>query len=213
LIKPRRIGASALVAGVLFCTGIAASLYSANSLAQTEKAQQTAPAAPVNEVSPQPEAPALTPQTTPQTTPQASPQTTPQTAPQATAPATAPATSADNNPASFGASYIMQTTLGLLFVLALLMALAWVLKRAGFAGRARNNQFYKVLAVSSLGPKEKIALLEVGETWLLVGMTPGSINTLHSMPKGSLEYDPQSNAAVTFAKLLERVKKPNSIQK
>lgn len=107
----------------------------------------------------------------------------------------------------------MQTTLGLLFVLALLMALAWVLKRAGFAGRASNNQFYKVLAVSSLGPKEKIALLEVGDTWLLVGMTPGSINTLHSMPKGSLEYDPQSNAAVTFAKLLERVKKTNSIPK
>lgn len=107
----------------------------------------------------------------------------------------------------------MQTTLGLLFVLALLMALAWVLKRSGFTAGARNNQFYKILAVSSLGPKEKIALLEVGDTWLLVGMTPGSINTLHSMPKGSLEYDPQSNAAVTFAKLLERVKKPNSIQK
>lgn len=107
----------------------------------------------------------------------------------------------------------MQTTLGLLFVLALLMALAWVLKRSGFTAGARNNQFYKILAVNSLGPKEKIALLEVGDTWLLVGMTPGSINTLHSMPKGSLEYDPQANAAVTFAKLLERVKKPNSLPK
>lgn len=107
----------------------------------------------------------------------------------------------------------MQTTLGLLFVLALLMALAWVLKRSGLTASARGNTFYKILAVNAIGPKEKIALLEVGDTWLLVGMTPGSINTLHSMPKGSLEYDPQSNAAATFAKLLERVKKPNSIPK
>jgi len=112
-------------------------------------------------------------------------------------------------PGSLGGDYLLQTTLGLLFVLGLLLALAWVLKRSGFSAQGRNNQFYKILAVSALGPKERIALMEVGDTWLVVGMTSTSMNTLHTMPKGSLEFDPQASAAATFAKLLERVKKPS----
>ena len=60
------------------------------------------------------------------------------------------------------------------------------------------------------GRRHRCALLEVGDTWLVVGMTAQSINTLHSMPKGSLDFDANTSAAVTFAKLLERIKKPSS---
>ncbi|MFN4330291.1 MAG: flagellar biosynthetic protein FliO [Limnobacter sp.] len=101
--------------------------------------------------------------------------------------------------------HLVQTTLGLLFVLGLLMALAWVLKRAGLAPQSKRGGFYKVIAMSHLGPREKIALIEVGDTWLVVGMTAHSINTLHTLPAGSLTVEEAANPAATFAKLLNKV--------
>ena len=102
--------------------------------------------------------------------------------------------------------HLLQTTLGLLFVLGLLLALVWLLKRLGVGNAQRRGGFYKVLATSALGPREKIVLVEIGDTWLVLGMTSNSINTLHSMPAGSIEIDPSQNAAASFAKLLDRVK-------
>ena len=102
--------------------------------------------------------------------------------------------------------HLLQTTLGLLFVLALLMALVWLLKRMGIGNQKRRGGFYKVLATSALGPSEKIVLVEIGDTWLVLGMTSNGINTLHSMPAGSIELDGLQSPAVNFAKMLERMK-------
>ncbi|MBU0784905.1 MAG: flagellar biosynthetic protein FliO [Gammaproteobacteria bacterium] len=102
--------------------------------------------------------------------------------------------------------HLLQTTLGLLFVLALLMALVWLLKRMGIGNQKRRGGFYKVLATSALGPREKIVLVEIGDTWLVLGMTSNGINTLHSMPAGSIELDGLQSPAVNFAKMLERMK-------
>ncbi|HEY1058327.1 MAG TPA: flagellar biosynthetic protein FliO [Limnobacter sp.] len=127
-----------------------------------------------------------------------------QSAPQPTN--TSPPTTTSAAADSLSSGHLLQTTLGLLFVLGLLLALAWVLKRAGFTAAQKRGGFYKVLATSSLGPREKIALIEVGDTWLVVGITAHSINTLHSLPAGGLDIGEAVSPAVTFAKLLERVK-------
>jgi flagellar protein FliO/FliZ len=113
------------------------------------------------------------------------------------------ATSAADNPMT---GHLLQTTLGLLFVVVLLLALVWLLKRMGIGNQQRRGGFYKVLASSALGPREKIVLIEIGDTWLVLGMTSSSINTLHSMPAGSIELDEIQNPAANFAKMLERVK-------
>lgn len=117
--------------------------------------------------------------------------------------ATAAVAATADNPMT---GHLLQTTLGLLFVLGLLFALVWLLKRFGVGNAQRRGGFYKVLATSTLGPREKIVLVEVGDTWLILGMTSNSINTLHSMPAGSIEIEPSQNAAASFAKLLDRVK-------
>ena len=102
--------------------------------------------------------------------------------------------------------HLLQTTLGLLFVIGLLLALVWLLKKLGFGNQQRKGGFYKVLATSALGPREKIVLVEVGDTWLILGMTSQSINTLHSMPAGSIELEEFQNPAANFAKMLDRMK-------
>jgi flagellar protein FliO/FliZ len=82
------------------------------------------------------------------------------------------------------------------------------LKRMGMANAKKRGGFYKVLATTSLGPREKIVLAEIGDTWLVLGITAHSINTLHSMPAGSITLEHHQTPAVAFAKLLERVKHP-----
>lgn len=105
--------------------------------------------------------------------------------------------------------HLLQTTLALLLVLCLIIGLAWALKRMGVTPSGKRQSFYKFIAVQHLGPKEKIALVELGDTWLVLGITPHSINTLLSMPKDSLDlHTNNTNPAVTFAKLLERIKSP-----
>lgn len=113
------------------------------------------------------------------------------------------ATGAGDSPMT---GHLLQTTLGLLFVIGLLLALVWLLKKLGFGNQQRRGGFYKVLATSALGPREKIVLVEVGDTWLILGMTSQSINTLHSMPAGSIELEEFQNPAANFAKMLDRVK-------
>ena len=37
-----------------------------------------------------------------------------------------------------------------------------------------------------ISPRERIVVLEVEDTWLVVGIVPGQIKTLHTLPKGEL---------------------------
>ena len=37
-----------------------------------------------------------------------------------------------------------------------------------------------------ISARERILLVEVGESWLVIGIVPGQIKTLHTLPKGEL---------------------------
>ncbi|MDX1633478.1 MAG: flagellar biosynthetic protein FliO [Marinobacter sp.] len=68
--------------------------------------------------------------------------------------------------------------LGLLAVLAVIVGCAWLIRRVnGLSGM--NNQAIRVVAVMALGARERIALIEVGGTQILVGITASAIRTLH----------------------------------
>ncbi|MCH8496909.1 MAG: flagellar biosynthetic protein FliO [Marinobacter sp.] len=68
--------------------------------------------------------------------------------------------------------------LGLLAVIALIFGCAWLVKRmSGLTGV--NSQAMKVVSVMALGARERIALIDVAGTQILVGITPTTIRTLH----------------------------------
>ena len=73
---------------------------------------------------------------------------------------------------------LWQLTLGMLMVLALIVGLAWVLKRTGRFQMAAGGGL-RILGGLSMGARERVVLLQVGETQLLVGVAPGRIQTLH----------------------------------
>jgi len=82
---------------------------------------------------------------------------------------------------------MVQTFLGLIFILALFLGAAWLARRLGagnaFAG---NKGPLKIVGGVSLSPRERILLLEIEGTWLVVGVSPGQMRTLHTLPKGTL---------------------------
>lgn len=77
-----------------------------------------------------------------------------------------------------GFSSLLQLTLGMLVVLGLIVGIAWLLKRSGRFQVAAGGGL-KILGGLSMGARERVVLIQVGEAQLLLGVAPGSVKTLH----------------------------------
>lgn len=101
---------------------------------------------------------------------------------------------------AFSMMGVLNMTMGLVVVIALILGLAWVLKK--YAKLPGNNQVdMKVLGGLSLGTREKAILIEVENIRLLVGVTPGHIQTLHVL-SGDLDIEKKTES---FESKLESV--------
>lgn len=94
---------------------------------------------------------------------------------------------------------ILQVIVSLLLVLAAVVLVAWILKRINLPQHAAGN-LLKVQATVAVGQRERIVLVEINDTWLVVGVAPGQVNTLHSMPKTELPAAQVSTANSTNGK-------------
>ena len=77
-----------------------------------------------------------------------------------------------------GAGQLANITLGLVLVLALIFALAWLFRRYGNVA-SLNRSNIQILGGVSLGSRERAVLLEVEGEQILVGVTPNQITRLH----------------------------------
>jgi len=80
---------------------------------------------------------------------------------------------------------IMQVIVSLLFVLGAIVLVAWILKRINMPQNAAGSAL-KVVSGVAVGQRERIVLVEVNDTWLVVGVAPGQVTALHTMPKNVL---------------------------
>ena len=76
------------------------------------------------------------------------------------------------SPLSVGS--LTQLTLSLLAIVALIIAIGWVLKRFKL-GTAQGSLDAAVLEDLKVGPRERILLIRVGESQVLVGIGSGGI--------------------------------------
>jgi flagellar protein FliO/FliZ len=90
------------------------------------------------------------------------------------------------------AGSLIETTLGLLVVLAVIGGLAWAFKRFGHLQTGVQGKL-KIVGGVSLGARERVVLLQVGDQQLVVGVAPGQIQTLHvlaePLPEGNDSAD------------------------
>ena len=96
----------------------------------------------------------------------------------AAAPAPAPAVMNTTSPA---AGSLLQTIFALTVVFGLLAVLAWAMKRFGPQSRAGTAPV-RLVGALSLGGRERIMVVEVGNQWIVVGASPGRVNALATMP-------------------------------
>ena len=88
-------------------------------------------------------------------------------------------------PATVSPGSILQVIFSLLLVLAAVVVVAWILKRINLPQRGTGS-LLKVISGVAVGQRERIVLVEINDTWLVVGVAPGQVRTLHSMPKAEL---------------------------
>ena len=76
--------------------------------------------------------------------------------------------------------YFGQIVISLVLVLLIIFVSAWMLRRFGRFPGVADGQL-KVLGALSVGQRERILLLQVGDEQILVGVTSSRISTLHHL--------------------------------
>lgn len=78
----------------------------------------------------------------------------------------------------------LQAFIGLFIIVALLIATAWLARKLT-GGRGFGEGGMRLIGGITVGPRERIILVEAGEHWLVIGIVPGQIRKLHTLPKGA----------------------------
>ncbi len=77
---------------------------------------------------------------------------------------------------------MLKMAVGLLVVLAIIGAIAWLLKRFALHPTTASSAI-KIIASAGIGQRERIVLVEIENTRLVLGVAPGSVNKLHCFDK------------------------------
>ncbi|MGY0620400.1 flagellar biosynthetic protein FliO [Lysobacter sp. A378] len=104
---------------------------------------------------------------------------------------------------SGGAGAVGGGVLALLLVVALILGLAWLARRMPGVGVAgAGNPALRVVGSLALGPRDRVVVVEIGQTQLLLGVGPGGTRTLHTLD-APLPLSPNSGPS-PFAQLLSQ---------
>ena len=113
-------------------------------------------------------------------------------------------------PAVISTESTLQMMGGLILVLAII---TWLLKRFALIPTTATGTL-KVVATTGIGQRERVVVVEIDNTWLVLGVAPGRVNKLHAMDKPALDTtdktrnDPSTEAFA--AQLNESIQKNNA---
>jgi flagellar protein FliO/FliZ len=107
-------------------------------------------------------------------------------------------------------SSLWQLTLGMLVVLGLIVVIAWLLKRSGRFQVAAGGGL-RILGGLSMGARERVVLMQVGETQLLLGVAPGRVQTLHVLEQPLAAGQSANRVTGGFADQLGRMLKKDKL--
>ncbi len=99
--------------------------------------------------------------------------------------------------------YLLKLTGGLILVVMLILALAWLVKKFNL-NQQTNNGLMRIVTGMPLGTRDRIVLLQIGEEQILLGLTPGRIEKLHTMSQ-LLKVDETHPVGESFARKLNRI--------
>jgi flagellar protein FliO/FliZ len=123
----------------------------------------------------------------------------------ATAPALAQSAS---SPAMQGTptGMILQALFGLAVVLGLMAGAAWLIKRFN-PNRPGQGGHVRIVGGVSVGSRERVIVVEVADQWIVVGVAPGNVNALSTMPRQEMPAPgnaPSSDGGRNFSSWLKQ---------
>ena len=81
----------------------------------------------------------------------------------------------------FGAN-LLQLSLSLAAVIAMIFGTLWLMKKLS-QQRGDGNAMMRVVAGTAVGARERVVIVEVGSTWLVLGVAPGRVSALAEIPR------------------------------
>lgn len=113
-----------------------------------------------------------------------------------------------------GMETLGKTAVSLLFILALILALSYLLRKLN-RGAGHNHHLLRQVASASLGTRERVVVMEVNDTWLVLGVSSGRINKLHEcpVPENDSPAPAGSSGEPGFAQRLALLMNPDSSQR
>jgi flagellar protein FliO/FliZ len=110
-------------------------------------------------------------------------------------------------PASSLGGGLFQLIFGLATVLALLLGGLWLLKKLVLRHHAHPG-LLRVIAATAVGGRERVVILEVGGTWLVLGVAPGRVSALAELPRQPLPASAPGDERSTPPSWLRRLFHP-----
>jgi len=101
-------------------------------------------------------------------------------------------------------SSALQMVFGLILVLALLLGTLWLLKRIS-QPRGAAAGLMRVVAGVAVGTRERVVILELGNSWLVLGVAPGQVTTLAEIPRQEVPASATTPAAKDFPAWLKQI--------
>lgn len=101
-------------------------------------------------------------------------------------------------------SYLIKLTGGLVLVVGLVFFLAWLVKKTQLV-QSSNSGLIKIVSAISVGQRERIALIQVGDEQILVGLTPGRIDKIHKLEKAISAESAPSAASSSFQRKFQQL--------
>ncbi|CAI1719023.1 flagellar biosynthetic protein FliO [Serratia proteamaculans] len=111
-------------------------------------------------------------------------------------------------PALPAGSVLTQVSTALGGILLLILLAGWLFRRLGFAPQARNNKLLNLRASCQVGQRERVVVIEVDNTLLVLGVTAQQITPLHTLPAPASDSPAAENTApADFRQLMQKVLK------
>ncbi|EPO0899580.1 flagellar biosynthetic protein FliO [Citrobacter amalonaticus] len=110
-------------------------------------------------------------------------------------------------PSAVPGSPLMQVSGALLGIILLILVAAWAIKRLGFAPKGGSTRGLKVSASTSLGPRERVVIVDVEDARLVLGVTASTINVLHTLPPAPVVPEETPSAPADFQAMMKSLLK------
>ncbi|HDR2892389.1 TPA: flagellar type III secretion system protein FliO [Enterobacter asburiae] len=112
-----------------------------------------------------------------------------------------------SQPSAVPGSPLLQVSGALFGIIAFILVVAWIAKRFGVAGKTAAGRGLKVSASTTLGPRERVVIVDVEDARLVLSVTASNINVLHKLPPAPVTAEANAETPADFQSVMKSLLK------